>query len=205
MIGRVGVSARKTNRQAVVTARGKLELDPGHEIGQLFVVIDRASRAFLAFQDAVLDLVVLDRTGPTGEVLPIEDRVETLRRVSPRSGCLPLVRFRRRRCSASGAHGHESEVESDRERGLAAAISVIFEDGVIHDEFAVQDRWWCVCPLESSGNVFHSPMGLSALTSGSLPVRGGYVPEAAGTLIGLQPADSRISKIPDLHLRRALR
>src|SRR5207253_1819984 len=73
-----GVSpAGVSDRQAVVAPRRQLELDSGREVRELLVEVDRASLVRLALQDTVSHLIVLDRPGPVGEVLAVEDRLES--------------------------------------------------------------------------------------------------------------------------------
>ncbi len=126
VVGGIAV-AGIADRQAVVTAGRKLELDSGHEVGQFLVKIDRAPLMLLAAQDAVLDLVSFDRAGPVGEVLAVENRVKTFGAVIGQDLVgLVGVGSREWRCCARGSRDRASGAGSGRGPGSAARDSSSF-------------------------------------------------------------------------------
>ena len=82
-------AARVANRQAIVAAGRKAELNTGDEVGELLVVVDHPPLGRLAPDGAGDDLVVVDRAGTAFEALPVENPDELLG-VAPRE---PLVRL----------------------------------------------------------------------------------------------------------------
>src|SRR5262249_7058839 len=63
--------------QAVVAAGRQLYFQTGHEIAVLVLGVDGASLAWPADDGAILDLVLIHRAGPAGEILAVEYRFKT--------------------------------------------------------------------------------------------------------------------------------
>ena len=67
-----------TNGEAVIAAGGQLDLHPHDKVAVVFLGINGAAFAGLALDGAVGDLIVVNRSGPTGEVFAVEDGLEAL-------------------------------------------------------------------------------------------------------------------------------
>ena len=101
------------DRQAVVATGRELELDPGDEVAQFLVVVDRAPLAGLAADGAVDDLVIGDRAFPAVGRLAVEDGLRIPRRPGRRGSCWP---------PPGGSRGGRCPSSGSRRRGSGAAI-----------------------------------------------------------------------------------
>ena len=134
-----------TDCQAVVPARRKLEFNAGHEVGQFLVEVDRTAFVWLAAQHTVFDFIVLNRAGPTRQVVAVQDglkaRVSVLgqnlvgligrnladRDIPPEKFVIMCLKLNR----AAGRDRH-------------ASLPVVLEQRMVDDELVVQvDRRPC--------------------------------------------------------------
>ena len=65
-----------TNGEAIVAAFGQFDLQPHDEVAIAVLGVDGTTFAGLALDGAVSDLVVVNRAGPTGEIIAVEERLE---------------------------------------------------------------------------------------------------------------------------------
>src|SRR5579883_461462 len=202
LVGGVASAARKSDRQAVVAPGRQLELDPRREVGVLLVEVDRAPLVRLAFEDAALDLVILDRPGPVSEVLTVEDGPEARVAVLGQD-LIGLVRGDLADRDVAPVDLVVVSLELDRaarDQGQLA-VPVVLPSRVVNEQLVVEiDRR----PLADLDDPEAIPLAdrLVGPGQGVLPRRAGaVVPQPAGALVGSHASISGFGEVPDLDLR----
>ena len=148
---------------------------------------------------------LIDRAGPAGEVLAVEDVLEA----GLACACAGLrwprpPGSRGRRCSASGSRRRASAAGSALLRGSGSLrVPEVLQAGVIDDELVVEVDGDALADHEDAEAV---PLAerLVGQDERVLAGRAGaVVPQAAGALVGAEvPLAAFLGVVPDLHLRR---
>ena len=166
------------------------------------MVVDGSAIVGFADDGTLLDFVILHRTGPSVEIVTVENGFET--RFSKHLFYLPVRDFPDEKVAPANFSAMGLELNRSLVPERVRAIPEVFHFGMIHHQLIIQENRGVILGLNDSKGVPLTKRSVSqhhrVFAGGTLTV----VPKPTGSLVGIDvPFAALFGVIPDLNLRVA--